>query len=230
MKKILASLSVVILAAVIFCTTVFAQSAEIKTSVPKFHTVTLTVEGCGKIIADGEILDGEILVERLTTEDFILSPDDGHALLQVICDGKDVTELVRDGVFTLEAINHDTELTVIFTAAADESETSSHGLDASQTSDKESLPQSKDESTDTIVSIASYVSDSASEVSSVSGDASGISSAFANTSQASKAQMSDGDKAGSVTTGDHNAGVIFIVILAASCVLILLCVRKQKPE
>ena len=242
LKKVLVSLPVVILVAVLFCTRVFAQSTEIKTSVPDYHTVIINIEGCGEVIADGKSVDGEISVERLKQQEYILSPAEGYILSQVICDGEDVTALVRDNVFIADAINHDTELKIIFTAAADESKTTSEESVTSRTSCEESdvEAQSKDESTDTSVSKVSSVSDSTSEISlaagsisdisEISGSASEISSASVSTLQISKAQVSDGDKKWSVTTGDVNTGMIFLIILSASCVLIFLCIRKQKSE
>lgn len=112
MKKLTALLTAILL----LCgmsTAAFAKEVTIRTTVPKYHTVTIVAKG-GSVAADGTVCGQTVQVERQKVQNWWLLPEGGKVLDKVYYNGEDVTAQVAAGVFTAPALVADAILEVIF--------------------------------------------------------------------------------------------------------------------
>ena len=121
MKKITALLMSLLL---ILCmgTTAFAQDVTISTTVPERHSVSIEVDGRGKVVANHQICGESIQVARQSQQAYWMIPDAGKVLSALYYNGKNVTAQVKVGVFTAPALTDDATLRAVFTDAKAPSE------------------------------------------------------------------------------------------------------------
>ncbi len=121
LKKIAALLMALLL---ISCmgTSVFAQDVTVSTTVPEWHSVSIEVEGGGKVVVDHQICGTTIRVARQSEQTYWLIPDGGRVLSVLYYNGADVTAQVRAGVFTAPALTNDASLKAVFEDAETPSE------------------------------------------------------------------------------------------------------------
>lgn len=92
------------------------DETELTVSVPKQHTVTIESEG-GRIVADGTVCGDTTEVERHKEQIYWILPDAGKVLTSLIYNGEDVTDQVKNGVFTAPALVRDATLTAVYANA-----------------------------------------------------------------------------------------------------------------
>lgn len=93
-----------------------AEETSLSFSIPKQHTVTIESNG-GRIAADGTIRGEETSLERHREQTYWILPDPGKVLVTLLYNGEDVTDQVKNGVFTAPSLVRDAELTAIFADA-----------------------------------------------------------------------------------------------------------------
>ena len=97
-------------------TTALADEVTIRTTVPERHTVNVQAEG-GKIIANNQVCQGSVKIERQRVQSWWIVPDAGMVLSALYYNGEDVMAQVRAGVFTAPALTDDATLEAIFANA-----------------------------------------------------------------------------------------------------------------
>ena len=97
-------------------TTALADEVTIRTTVPERHTVNVQAEG-GKIIANNQVCQGSVKIERQRVQSWWIVPDAGMVLSALYYNGEDVTAQVRAGVFTAPALTDDATLEAVFANA-----------------------------------------------------------------------------------------------------------------
>lgn len=93
--------------------TVHAEDVNLGTVVPEYHTVTIEADG-GKISADGNVCGDALQVKRHDEQSYWILPDSGKVLEALYYNGVDVTDQVKNGVFTALSISDDAELKAVF--------------------------------------------------------------------------------------------------------------------
>lgn len=92
------------------------NETELTVSVPKQHTVAIESEG-GRIVAGGAVCGNTVDVERHEEQIYWILPDAGKVLESLIYNGEDVTDQVKNGVFTAPALVRDADLTAVYANA-----------------------------------------------------------------------------------------------------------------
>ena len=115
MKKRIGYLCAVLLAGCI-SVPVLAAETELTVSVPEQHTVTIESDG-GRIAADGTVCGDTVEVERHKEQAYRILPDAGKVLESLTYNGEDVTEQVKNGIFTAPALVRDAVLRAVYTDA-----------------------------------------------------------------------------------------------------------------
>lgn len=85
----------------------------ISAEVPATHTVTIRADG-GQIIAEEHVYGKSVQIERQKAQVWKIAPDEGKQLVRLLYDGEDVTDQVKDGVFTAPAMIRDLTLEAVF--------------------------------------------------------------------------------------------------------------------
>lgn len=93
--------------------TVHAEGVNLGTVVPEYHTVTIEADG-GKISANGSVCGDALQVNRHDEQSYWILPDSGKVLEALYYNGVDVTDQVKNGVFTALSISDDAELKAVF--------------------------------------------------------------------------------------------------------------------
>lgn len=93
-----------------------AEGTELTVSVPEQHMVSIESEG-GRIIADGRACGDTAEVERHKEQVYWILPDAGKVLESLLYNGEDVTDQVKNGVFTAPALVRDAALTAVYADA-----------------------------------------------------------------------------------------------------------------
>lgn len=120
MKKRYVLLSVVLFILLIFSIPVYAQGVDIYTNVPRFHIVTLNVNGGGKVCVNSEEINGSYRAERQSRLKYSFIPCEGYRLDRVVYDGNDITLSLKDDFFTSAPLVHDTVMNVTFVKNSDQ--------------------------------------------------------------------------------------------------------------
>lgn len=93
--------------------TAHAEDVNLGTVVPEYHTVTIEADG-GKISANGSVCGDALQVNRHDEQSYWILPDSGKVLEALYYNGVDVTDQVKNGVFTALSISDDAELKAVF--------------------------------------------------------------------------------------------------------------------
>lgn len=93
--------------------TVHAEDVNLGTVVPEYHTVIIEADS-GKISADGNVCGDALQVKRHDEQSYWILPDSGKVLEALYYNGVDVTDQVKNGVFTALSISDDAELKADF--------------------------------------------------------------------------------------------------------------------
>lgn len=93
--------------------TVHAEDVNLGTVVPEYHTVIIEADS-GKISADGNVCGDALQVKRHDEQSYWILPDSGKVLEALYYNGVDVTDQVKNGVFTALSISDDAELKAVF--------------------------------------------------------------------------------------------------------------------
>lgn len=93
-----------------------AEEITLTAEVPKQHTVAIHSDG-GRVVTDGTILKDGAEAERHKEQVYWILPDEGKALKSLTYNGEDVTDQVKNGVFTAPELLRDAELTAVFKEA-----------------------------------------------------------------------------------------------------------------
>lgn len=118
MKRIL-SIVILISAMILplsFPLTASAEVTTLSTSVPKQVALSVEITGKGTVTVNGKSTgkNAEFLVDRLKDADVLIAANSGYLLKAVYLDGEDVTDNLINGLLTIEDIQFDTDLVVIF--------------------------------------------------------------------------------------------------------------------
>ena len=109
---------------------VLSSEVVLSVQIPDSHSVLFDIDAGGFVEADGKLYSGtaEERYARFSSLSFIVLPEEGQQISEVICGGKDVTGELDDQVYTLGSLTSDIVFSVRFTSlsvspSSDEEET-----------------------------------------------------------------------------------------------------------
>ena len=119
MKRIISAFILIgtLMVPLLFPVTVSAEVTTLSTSVPKQVTLSVEITGKGTVTVNGHSSGNNATypVNRLENISVLVTADSDYLLKAVYLDGADVTDVLNHGLLTIENIQFDTDLTVVFT-------------------------------------------------------------------------------------------------------------------
>lgn len=94
--------------------TAFAKNMDLTADVPNWHKVLIVSDG-GKIFLDDEVRSGLIELPRHKEQTYRIECNPGKAIREVQYNYQNVTEDVKNGIYTAPKLVRDTEFKVIYT-------------------------------------------------------------------------------------------------------------------
>ena len=119
-KKILLSLVLIILCLSSLKIS-FASETILNTTVPSYFTLQIEINGHGNVETMGQEFteSGNIRIERNKPVELIFTPDENYNIAKVQFNDKDITDNLQDNRFTIDELEKDSVLSVVFAEKQD---------------------------------------------------------------------------------------------------------------